>query len=83
MGPSKVLMRESGHGYLDGQASVGKRQECSWGWVLCSLAEERTSDPVRVLQYKWVESALPGGCVKEWLVSTAGSMSAISWGASL
>lgn len=82
MGPDRVLMRESGHGYLDRQASVGKRQELSWGWVLCSLREE-TCDPVRVIPYKWVESALPGGCIKELLVRTAGSMSATSLGASL
>lgn len=65
-------MRENGHGYLDGQASVRKRQELSWGWVLWSLTEER------VIQNKWVELGLPVGWMKEWLVKTAGNMSAIS-----
>lgn len=29
-GSTRVLMRESSHGYLD----VGKRQEHGWGWIL-------------------------------------------------
>lgn len=33
---------------------------------------------MRIIQYKLVESALPGGCMKEWLVRKAGNMSAIS-----
>lgn len=65
-------MRENGHGYLDGQASVGKRQELSWGWVPWSLTEET------VIQNKWVELGLPMGWMKERLVRTAGNMSAVS-----